>query len=236
MKTIEQQKDYILKAFITPAPAIGDALHSYVKVAGADECLRLAAIAVQPAIMEELIEAHGANPLQIQTTHSDRRANTPIKRSLMDIVTDSVLYRTDVNRENAYDAISVLAKSWQDRKPSKKVAISVLINEDPLESPIMAAHLLAYPDLAKDAGTPHYKMLPGTALGENPQADKKLLCFFVGRVPDDVKKFTAALEEEKTRLRAEFAAAQNLREETIPLEPRSVSKAAASLVFSTLRK
>lgn len=234
--TPEQQAETVFKEFLAPTPETQDRLQAFVMVLGANKCLRLAAIAVQPAIMKELIQFHGADSLQIQTTHSDRHANTPVRRSLMDDVMDSVLYRADVNRDNAYEAISVLARNWQDKKPSKNDRISVLMNDDPLESPIMAAHLLAYPDLGKDENTPHYKMLPGTVLEENQQGDRKILGFFTGRVPDDVKKFTAAFEEEKTRLRNEFAAAQRLREETTTPEPRSVAQAAAPLVFSALDK
>lgn len=226
MRSVDEQREMVLEAFIEKASLLDDAMPAYVKVLGADQCLRLATMAVQPEIMRTLIRVYGANVHQVRLESSDRHANGSVKRSLMDEVVDSLLRRPDIDRGQAYAAVNLLAE----------LDVGVLINMDPIESPMMGAHLLAFPQMAEDKNTPHYDMIAGTVLEENPRAFQSIYAFFKGRFPYDTNLFEKALEDEKTRLRTEFIAAQRAEEETAENKPRSAAKAAAHLVFSTLDK
>lgn len=236
MKTHMEQSDEVFGAFLANEQAIEDKIPAYVQVLGADKCLQLAARAVQPEIMRQLIQFHRADSRQTQPTHSDHHPNTPLKRSLLDEVMDSALFRKDVDLDKAYEAINVLVKDWQDRKP--KGTISVLMNDDPLESPIMAAHLLAFPGKSNERDMPHHDLIAGTVLEGKPEPFKKIYAFFVGRVPDDVKKVEDAIEMYGARLRTEFTAAQRLEkeEEATTSTPPRIGQIGAQMVFSALDK
>lgn len=226
MRTVQQQKDIVLAAFIKDDATLDDTLPAFVHVVGADECLRLATMAGQPDIMRTLINAHGANVHQTRKESSDRGHGT-INRNLMDDLVDSLLHRTDIDRSETgkkkfYEVADLLAKE----------NVGVNINADPMESPMMGAHLLALPEMAQERDMPHCDLIVGTVLEDKPEANKLIFALFMGRFPDDVKKFMTALEDEKTRLRATFSAARRHEHEEETPEPRSIGQEAGHLAFS----
>lgn len=217
MRSLDQQHEHVLGVFIEKSPLLADTLPVYVKALGADMCLRLAAMAVQPEIMRTLIRGHGANVHQVRLESSDRHARGSVKLSLMDEVVRSLLYRPDIDRGKAYEAVNLLAE----------LDVGVLINMDPIESPMMGAHLLAFPEMAQDRNTPHYDMIVGTVLEENPQRCRAIYAFFKGRFPYDTDLFEKALEAERTRLHTEFTNAQRLEEDPSTPEPRRIGEIVA---------
>ncbi len=191
-----------------------DALVPYVQYVGADTCLRLACLAGHPLLVQTLVENFNADIRQTRTVSSDRHSGTTILLSLLDdtleaYATGSINRNSSVTNDGYAQTFKYLLQS----------GVSALLNEDPLESPILMAHLLACPNKAKEKDMPHFDLAAGTYLEEGGSAFTEPYKYLCDEQPNEVETYHNALAIEQKRLRTQFAASQS--EDTTP-EPRPV--------------
>lgn len=181
-----------------------DALVPYVQYVGADTCLRLACLAGQAFLAQALVENFNADIQQTRTVSSDRHAGTTIQLSLLDDTLEA--YATGPINRNS----SVTNDGYaQTVKYLLQNGAPVQLNKDPLESPILMAHLLACPNKAKEKDMPHFDLAAGTYLEEGGSAFPEPYRYLCDTYPKEVEIYQNALAFEQKRLKAQFAASQD---------------------------
>lgn len=207
LKTLNEVEQKILAAFRKPERFehyTHDALIPYVQYTSADTCLRIACLLGQTDLAKTLVEEFSANAGQTRTISSDRHAGQLIQVSLLDDVLEA--YATEaIDRES-----NVTNGSYaQTFKYLLQNGVSPRLNDDPLESPILLAHLLACPDKAKDQEMPHYDLAAGTYLENGGKAFAAPYIALYDTCPADMEIYFKALEVEQKKLKAQFAASGN---------------------------
>lgn len=192
-----------------------DALTPYVQYIGADTCLRIACIAGQFELVKILAEDFDADIRQTRTISSDRHAGQQMQISLLDDVLDS--YATDNLDRDSSVTRAGFANTFQYLLQN---GAPVQLNEDPLESPILMAHLLACPDMLKQRDLPHFDLAAGTYLEEGGAAFKKPYQDLYDLCPKEMNTYLQALDAEQKKLKAQFAQSQQEQSVTTPTPVR----------------
>ncbi len=191
--------DKIIHEFITPKNVYWDAVvEAAIRASDQDTALRAACMAGRPEFVDIIVDHKPELAKSTILISSDRHKDRAKILSLFDntlqaIVSNPHIDRSDANLFNYFEVIKYLYFKGLD----------VDLNEDPLESPLILAHFLAHPELAKDKNHPHFDMVTEAYNQEPPQKFSAPYDFFKDRFPEAVKKFEDALEQESTCRREE---------------------------------
>lgn len=153
--------------------------------------LRAACIAGKPHYLPMLSGSDKTSLFETLKVSSDRHADRLIEHSLLDDTLDTLLTNPQIDRSP-----DTLADYFEVIKHLSYAGLKPDLNEDILESPLMAAHFLAHPDAALDKNHPHFDAVPATYNERTPVKFEEPYAFFKRRHPKVVEQFEKALNAE----------------------------------------